>query len=214
MNNDLKNKFDSIIFDLDGTLWDSTITVATAWQKAAGEFDFVTTAVTPEDVQGIAGMAYDAIFEKLFPYLTAEQRETLKARCAQYELEMINQHGGELYPDLKATLNDLGTRYKLFVVSNCQCGYIELFLTLNQLESTFAGHQCYGDKGQPKYLNIIDIVKDHHLQHPIYVGDTQGDLDSSNKAGVPMIYAAYGFGEVNGDQIASIQHFSDLKDLL
>ncbi|WP_158828482.1 HAD family hydrolase [Mucilaginibacter lacusdianchii] len=214
MNSNLKNKFDSIIFDLDGTLWDSTVTVANAWQKAKMEFDYVTNDITPQDVQGIAGMAYDAIFEKLFPYLTTEQRNEFKARCAKYELEMLNEHGGKLYPDLKPTLADLATRYKLFVVSNCQCGYIELFLTLNNLESTFAGHQCYGTKSQPKYLNIIDIVQDHNLQNPVYVGDTQGDLDSSSKAGVPMIFAAYGFGEVNGEQISNIERFSDLQVLL
>jgi phosphoglycolate phosphatase len=214
MNNDLKNKFDSIIFDLDGTLWDSTITVAEAWQKAKTEVDYITDDITPADVQGIAGMAYDAIFEKLFPYLSTEQRQAFKALCAKYELELLNAHGGDLYPDLKPTLDYLSGKYKLFVVSNCQCGYIELFLTLNNLESTFLGHQCYGTKSQPKYLNIIDIVKDHGLQNPVYVGDTQGDLDSSIKAGLPMIYAAYGFGEVSGEQIADIQQFGDLKELL
>ena len=34
MSASLKKKFDSIIFDLDGTLWDSTGNVATAWQDA------------------------------------------------------------------------------------------------------------------------------------------------------------------------------------
>ncbi|MBS7563050.1 HAD family hydrolase [Mucilaginibacter sp. Bleaf8] len=214
MQQDLKHKFDSIIFDLDGTLWDSTVTVANAWQKAKNEVDYITNDITADDVRGIAGMAYDAIFEKLFPYLTPEVREEFKSHCAKYELEMLNAYGGELYPDLKATLQDLASRYKLFVVSNCQCGYIELFLTLNNLESTFAGHQCYGTKTQPKYLNIIDIIKDHNLQNPVYVGDTQGDLDSSTKAGVPMIYAAYGFGKTDGSQIADIAKFSDLKETL
>jgi len=214
MNIDLKNRFDSIIFDLDGTLWDSTANVAAAWQQAIQEVDYVKEQITHETVKSITGMAYDAIFEKLFPYLTAEKRNEIKTSCARHELEMLNAKGGELYPDLKSTLTYLGNQYKLFVVSNCQNGYIETFLRLNNLENFFAGHQCYGTKSQPKYQNILDIVHDYQLQQPVYVGDTQGDFDSSTKAGVPMIFAAYGFGKVTEGQLATIQHLRELQNIL
>ncbi|MDT3404923.1 HAD family hydrolase [Mucilaginibacter terrae] len=214
MNIDLKSKYDSIIFDLDGTLWDSTANVATAWQKAKEEVDYVKDDITQQTVRSITGMAYDAIFEKLFPYLEPQVREEFKARCAKYELEVLNQKGGELYPRLKETLDYLKTNYKLFVVSNCQCGYIETFLRLNDMEDTFAGHQCFGTKGQPKFQNILDVVHDYNLKAPVYVGDTQGDYDSATKAGVPIIFANYGFGQTNDEPVAVINQFAELKKIL
>ena len=214
MSTDLKDKYDSIIFDLDGTLWDSTVNVAKAWQQAKEELPFVQDDVTPEIVSSIAGMAYDAIFEKLAPYLSEEKRNEFKALSARYELNILNTEGGDLYPGLVPTLNYLKTKYKLFVVSNCQCGYIETFLNLNNLNETFMGHQCYGTKNQPKFQNIMDVVHDFELTNPVYVGDTQGDYDSATKAGVPMIFAAYGFGEVNGEPVATINQLSDLQTMM
>lgn len=214
MTTDLKNKFDSIIFDLDGTLWDSTANVALAWQKAKEEVNYVKEDITQQTVRSITGMAYDAIYDKLFPYLEPNLRNEFKAICAKHELEVLNTKGGDLYPDLKPTLQYLQSKYKLFVVSNCQCGYIETFLRLNNLDSTFIAHQCYGTKSQPKFQNILDIVQDHQLNSPVYVGDTQGDYDSATKAGVPIIFAAYGFGQVDGQQVATIKQFSELKEML
>ncbi|QJD97803.1 HAD family hydrolase [Mucilaginibacter robiniae] len=214
MQANLKNKFDSIIFDLDGTLWDSTITVAEAWQKAKEELGYVKDDVTPAVVSSIAGMAYDAIFEKLTPYLSNEKRNEFKNLSARYELEMLSTKGGALYPDLEETLKYLGNKYKLFVVSNCQNGYIESFLKQHNFEHVFAGHQCYGTKSQPKFQNILDVIADYSLYAPVYIGDTQGDYDSSTKAGVPMIFAAYGFGKVTGEPITTIKQFKDLQEIL
>ncbi|MDB5010344.1 MAG: gph [Mucilaginibacter sp.] len=214
MNISLKNKFDSIIFDLDGTLWDSTSNVAKAWQKAKEQVDYVTDDFSQQTIRSITGMTYKAIFEKLVPYLTEEKRNEFKALAAKYELEILHNEGGELYPELEETLKYLLTKYKLYIVSNCQNGYIEVFFKISGMSPYFSGHQCYGTKSQPKAENIKDIINDHNLKAPVYVGDTMGDYDAATKAGVPFIFAAYGFGEVNEDQIATIQQFKELADIL
>src|ERR1700712_1365331 len=85
MDNTLKNKFDSVIFDLDGTLWDSTGNVAIAWENARKQVDYVTEAITQERVRSVTGMAYDAIFEVLLPDMEPERRNHFKAICAQCE---------------------------------------------------------------------------------------------------------------------------------
>ena len=43
----------------------------------------------------------------------------------------------------------------------------------------------------------------------MYVGDIQGDYDSSKKAGVKFIHAAYGFGTID-DDVPAIRKFSEL----
>ena len=214
MNTTLKNKFDSIIFDLDGTLWDSTGVVAEAWQAAKEQVDFIKEDVTADMVKGITGMTYKAIFEKLFPYLTDEKREEYKAIAARYELEILHTKGGQLYPALEETLKYLSAKYKLYIVSNCQSGYIEVFFKISGFEHYFIGHQCYGTKNQPKAENILDIINDHNLQAPVYIGDTMGDYNAATKAGVPFIFVDYGFGKVEEGQVASVSSLAELAGLL
>ena len=214
MNTTLKNKYDSIIFDLDGTLWDSTGVVAEAWQAAKEQVDFIKEDITADMVKGITGMTYKAIFEKLFPYLDNEKREEYKAIAAKQELATLHTKGGTLYPALEETLKYLSAKYKLYIVSNCQSGYIEVFFNTSGLEKHFLGHQCYGTKNMPKADNIRDIVNDHSLTSPVYVGDTMGDYSAAKQAGVPFIFAAYGFGKVNEDQVATINNFNELQKLL
>ena len=215
MSSILKNKFDSIIFDLDGTLWDSTANVALAWQTANEEVDYINEPViTQQMVRSITGMAYSVIFEKLFPYLDEAKREEFKAICAKNEIETLNAKGGELYPNLEETLDYLSKKYKLFIVSNCQNDYIETFLSFSSFGHYFSGFQCFGTKNQPKAENIKDIVNDHQLKAPVYIGDTTGDFTSSQKAGVPFIFASYGFGEVQEGQITTINGLGELVELL
>ena len=210
-----KNRFDSVIFDLDGTLWDATGTVAKAWQRANEELNSIKPEqISKEMVVSITGMTYDAIFEKLFPYVTTEERNRFKAVFARHELEMVKETGGELYHGLQETLAYLKTKYQLFIVSNCQNGYIENFLDYSGLHGFFEAHQCFGTKTQPKDENITDIVNDYQLQNPVYVGDTMGDFEAAQKAGVSLIFASYGFGKVEKGQIASINSFDELQQLL
>jgi phosphoglycolate phosphatase len=165
-------------------------------------------------VRSITGMTYKAIFEKLFPYLTAEQCEEFMAICGKKEIEMLQKNGGQLYPHLEETLQYLFPKYKLFIVSNCQNDYIETFLNFSQLGHFFAGHQCYGTKHEPKWENIKDIVNDNQLKAPVYIGDTLGDFQATQKAGVPFIFASYGFGKVEEGQMATISGVSELMQML
>ncbi|AMR33830.1 phosphoglycolate phosphatase [Mucilaginibacter sp. PAMC 26640] len=215
MENTLKDTYDSIIFDLDGTLWDSTDTITGAWQTALNQAPYMSHEVmTRERVRSITGMTYDKIFETLFPYLSDEQRAEVKKLCSISELEILHKQGGILYPKLAETLDYLGKYYKLYIVSNCQSGYIELFLDLNNMHHHFLAHQCFGTKGNPKADNIRDIVNDHNLKAPVYIGDTMGDYQAAAKAGVPFIFAAYGFGVVETGQVATVKSFEELQDIL
>lgn len=214
METSLHNKFDSIIFDLDGTLWDSTANVALAWQAAIAQVDYIDEEMTVDRVRSITGMTYDAIFDKLFPNLNPQQRKEVQTLCGISELEILHTKGGELYPQLEETLKQLALKYKLYIVSNCQSGYIELFLDLNNMHTHFLAHQCFGTKGNPKADNIKDIVNDHQLKAPVYVGDTMGDYSAATQAGVPFIFASYGFGTVPNGMVATINSFSELIEIL
>lgn len=186
--------YDSVIFDLDGTLWDSTDAVVKAWDTKAHEVGY---QITRADVQGIMGLQLPAIGERLFPAMPVEQRMKLMLSCCDYECELLRQEGGQLYDGMEKTLRELSQKLPLFIVSNCQDGYIQAFLTYHKFSEFFRDYEFSGLKGHSKGENIQSIMKRNNLKNSIYVGDTQGDCDASSFAGIPFIFAKYGFGQVN-----------------
>jgi phosphoglycolate phosphatase len=212
----MTTRFDSVIFDLDGTLWNATESVTKGFQAAINSVSYIEQDITLADVQAVTGQPYEAVYEKLFPSLPVEKRQEFKALCAQHELGGVEQYGGTLYPELESTLRYLQEQgYRLFIVSNCQRGYIEAFLRYSQLESYFEGHQCFGTKSLPKFQNILEVIEQYQLQAPVYVGDTRSDFEASQKSGIPFIFATYGFGDVPAEEAAMrIDTFTDLRQLL
>lgn len=208
----MTNKIDSIIFDLDGTLWDAAETVAKAWKAAREKVDFEIQEITPDKIRSIAGTQHNLIFPMLFPHLNAAQQEELMEVSAREEMAHIREYGGQLYEGLEDTLRYLHGKYKLFIVSNCQDGYIEAFLERHDLGRYFGDFECSGRTGDPKDVNLKAIVDRNNLQAPVYVGDTPGDLEASQKAGVPFIHAGYGYREVN-EYEHRLERVSDLSTL-
>lgn len=188
---------DSIIFDVDGTLWDSTEIVARSWDDYLKSTEKMDRNITAERLTGLFGQLLPDIARQLFPDLsTAEQLRIIEG-CCQAEHEALLKECAPLYKDLEAVLKELSTRYPLFIVSNCQAGYIEVFLTATGFGHYFKGHLCPGDTGLAKAENIMKISSDYNLKSPVYVGDTLGDYQACQKAGVPFIFASYGFGDVD-----------------
>jgi len=205
-------RFDSVIFDLDGTLWDASVAITLAFQTAKNSVDYLNTDVTLAQVQAVTGQPYEVVYERLFPELPISRREEFRQLCAEQELAAARHPGGVLYPDLEATLRYLRDRgYRLFIVSNCQRGYVEAFFERSQLGHYFEGHQCFGTKMLPKSENIREVVTHYGLQAPVYVGDTPGDHAASQTSGVPFIFATYGFGRI--DAAVAPERIVELRDL-
>lgn len=209
-------KVDSIIFDLDGTLWDSLETCLKAWEKALNDFVYIKEPITAEDLRGVFGLQHDLIGEKLFPYLSKEQREEVIELCYKEEIKLIAKQGGALYEDLEETLNKLKSEYKLFIVSNCQAGYIEAFLEYHNLKDLFLDFECSGATGKSKAENIKLVIQRNSLNNPVYVGDILGDYKAAEKNKIPFIYAEYGFGNIEKVEyrIESLKRLQNLKEVL
>ncbi|MBC5772849.1 HAD family hydrolase [Pontibacter sp. KCTC 32443] len=208
----MNQQTDSLIFDLDGTLWDATATVARAWEAARKQVDFEIQEITQEDIRSVAGMQHDLIYNKFFPDLTEAQKKELMEISGREEMQHLQKYGGKLFSGIKDSLEYLHDKYKLFIVSNCQDGYIEAFYEFNNMAYLFKDHECSGRTGNPKGENLKDIIKRNKLQQPVYVGDTKGDYQASVVAGVPFIFAGYGFGHVP-TYSAYLQSPSDLQKL-
>ena len=187
---------DSIIFDVDGTLWDSTEIVAEAWSNYLTNTEHMNTDVSSRRLMGLFGQLLPDIAKALFPELPESEQLRIIDGCCQAEHEALLRKCAPLYPQLEETLDTLSHRFPLFIVSNCQAGYIEVFLKATGFGHYFKGHLCPGDTGMAKADNIMKIRDDFNLKDPVYGGDTLGDFNACRKARVPFIFAEYGFGAV------------------
>jgi len=204
---------DSIIFDMDGTIWDSTEEVAIAFRKVIAEkYPFVTDEVTGEKLKGLFGLPLDEIAVKLFLSVKKEEAIKIMDDCCQYECVYLSENGAKLYDGVEETLKVLSKKYKLFIVSNCQEGYIQCFFQANPyLEQYFIDFEYPGRTGKFKADNIRMVVERNNLKYPVYVGDTIGDAYAAKEAEVPFVFARYGFGDVKEyDQV--IDSFCELID--
>ncbi len=200
-----------VIFDMDGTLWDSTEIVAKSWTDAVRQCGIAHKTITPDDMRSVMGLTMDKIAAILFS--DTENQTKLLDYCCKVENEYIIKFGGVLYPDLEETWSKLKDNgYHLYIVSNCQKGYIEAFLEHYGFGSYFEDIECFGNNGLKKGENIKNVVRRNNLDCAIYVGDIQGDYDAAMEAGVEFIHAAYGFGTIN-TAVRKINKFSDLQTI-
>ena len=200
-----------IIFDMDGTLWDSAANVAESWNLAIKQDGSVDKKLTEQDIQGVMGKTMDVIADILFPEMEKEARMKLLDQCCSMENDYLREHGGVLYPKLEETLSALKEKYPLYIVSNCQSGYIEAFLDHYGFGKYFEDIECYGNNLRQKGDNIRLLADRNGLTEAVYVGDIQGDYDASCHAGVGFIHAAYGFGTIAAD-VPEIHTFEELTE--
>ena len=203
---------DSIIFDVDGTIWDSTESVAASWNKAIRDHSNLDLTLEPVSLSRVFGKTMTEIAEVLFPTLETDKRMKLLDICFDEENRYLEGHPGTLYPGVADTIRDLSQKYPLYIVSNCQCGYIEVMLRTTGLEPYIKDHLCFGVTQVSKGETILMLMEKNGLKSPVYVGDTQGDADSCKVAGIPFIFAEYGFGSVP-DAITCIHTFSELAEM-
>lgn len=202
-----------IIFDMDGTLWDSAGQVAESWNLAAEKMGYKRKPITTDDMQGVMGKTMDVIAQILFPDAEGAYRDQILEACCEEENTYLREHGGILYPQIRETLEILKKDYHLYIVSNCQAGYIEAFLDYYSLWDLIEDTECYGNNGRSKAENIRLLYERNELEDAVYVGDIQGDYDSSRKAGVKFIHAAYGFGTIE-EKVPAIARFSELPQVI
>ena len=205
----------AIIFDMDGTLWDSADNVAVSWNIAMEQFGYEREPINEVDMQSVMGKTMDKIAEILFNKVEGEERAALLELACKVENDYLREHGGVLYPEIRSTMEALKKEYGLYIVSNCQAGYIEAFLDYYKFHDLVEDIECFGNNDKPKSENIKLICERNNIdvKDAVYVGDIQGDYEASMAAGVDFIHAAYGFGTIDA-KVEKIESFPELKEVI
>ena len=187
-----------LLFDLDGTLWDSAPAVAEAWNEVFLRECPGLKLLTVEDIHGVMGMTMKEIGQALYPDIRIDRRDEIFDICCRYEVEYLYTHCGTLYPDFRPVMENLKAQgYELAVVSNCQTGYVKAFLTSSGAGDLFIDYEEWERTGLTKGENIRLVMERNGYAKGIYIGDTKKDREAALQAGIPFIHAAYGFGTVD-----------------
>lgn len=206
-------KYESLIFDIDGTLWDSRALVAEGYniQLRAEGLDHL--CVNAEQLKALFGKVMTDIADVILETIPAPERYGVMERCMETENKYLYENECDIgYPKVRETVAELAKHYRLFIVSNSQCGYPELCMEKLGLTPYIEGHMCFGDTGTSKGKTIRTLMAKHSIQNCAYIGDTQGDYEATVEADVPFIWATYGFGTPDG-YAAKIDSFEELLNL-
>ena len=206
-------KYESLILDIDGTLWDSRSLVAQGYNLQLRDEGLEALCVDAETLRPLFGKTMTDIADRLFPQFPAETRYPLMERCMVRENRFLRENPCHVgYPGVAETLEALAKTHRLFIVSNSQKGYPELCMEKLGIAPYISAHLCFGDTGTSKGQTIRRLMEQEGISSAAYLGDTQGDQDAAEEAGLPFLWAAYGFGDVK-HFTEKLDGFSDLLTL-
>ena len=189
-----KNKPDSLIFDMDGTLWDAVETYTAAWNEYF-IMNNMNIHLSKNDLDELMGMEEKLFLEKILPQYPSEERIIMYKKVISIQYKLIDEVGGTMYDGVLNGLKLLARKYKLFIVSNCPEFTIHHFIKWAKIESYITDTMAHGQNYKPKFQNIQFLINKHSLKNPLYIGDTNSDAIQSERANVPFIFMEYGFGK-------------------
>ena len=190
--------YESIIFDIDGTLWDSRALVAEGYNIQLEREGLQHLFVDEHVLKPLFGKTMSEIADVLLATIPVEERYDLMERCMATENEYLFQNPCKIgYPGVKETLEALSRNHRLFIVSNSQCGYPELCIDKLELGEYILGHMCFGDTGTSKGQTLLTLMKKYNITSAVYIGDTQGDLEACREANLPFVFCTYGLGQAD-----------------
>lgn len=203
----------AILFDLDGTLWDSSESVCASWNETLQRDGRIHRRITKEEIHSIMGLLLPEIAAKLFPELSPSEGLSLAKRAAREECEYLISHGAEVFEGEEELLRALSPLADLYIVSNCDQGYIEAYLEYTGFGSFFTDTICAGSTGEGKKENLHILLRKHGIERAVFVGDTEHDWMAAVGNGVPYVHCNYGFGSVPYAE-AKIDKLMDLYPMI
>lgn len=207
----------NIIFDLDGTLWDSRTTLIESWNLVLNKHKLIEKPLVEDDLNRFMGLLLPNILPTLFPKGKPEDFDKILKEIIEHECKTLSVKGGMIYEKVENTLIELSENYDLYIVSNCQDGYIQAFMKFSKFSHFFKDFESAGKTGKNKQENIRLVLERNNLnpKETIYVGDTQTDYDSATANNLNFVFCNYGFGELdeNSKAFAEIHSFDELTNL-
>ena len=156
--------YESLIFDIDGTLWDSRALVAEGYNIQLKKEGLSRYCITAETLKPLFGRVMTEIADVIFADFPEKERYALMARCMETENRHLHENPCHIgYPGVRETMEELAKTHRLFIVSNSQQGYPELCISKLGLTGCITGHLCFGDTGTSKGKTIRALMEKYHI---------------------------------------------------
>jgi phosphoglycolate phosphatase len=203
-------KPDSLIFDMDGTLWDAVDTYTESWNLMFKKLG-IDRVMEREQLLERIGWEGKKVMQVTLPEFDDDERKLIYDDVNSLRRTLLAKNGGLLYAGVIDGLRQLAQKYQLFILSNCGKGIIRVFIDWADIDDYITDEIAYGVNLMPKHHNIKLLMDIHQLKNPVYVGDTAGDGEQSRQAGIPFVFVSYGFGDTD-DFDLTFDNFKSLTD--
>jgi phosphoglycolate phosphatase len=185
-------RFDLVVFDWDGTLFDSTALIVQSIQEACRDIG----APVPDDeaASWVIGLSLRAAMEHACPGLPAERYPELVARYRFHYLE--RQHALTLFPGVLDMLHALKRRHHWIAVATGKSRHgLDEALQTVELKGLFDGTRTADEtRSKPDPLMLHELMREFGVEpeRTLMIGDTTHDLQLAANAGTPSIAVSYG----------------------
>ena len=195
----LNNNYDTLIFDLDGTLHDSKLLVLKVHEACVTELHY---KISNELFLGLFGKPIHEVREELSVNLTNDQISAFLDCYFTKLLEKVNQGEACLYTGSSEVLDILKeTGWKLAICTNVHTPFIKVYREIFNLDKWFSGKNTSiywsgksNQENKTKEWMIQQILKELNSKAAIMVGDRKVDIDAARKNNLTTIGCLYGFG--------------------
>lgn len=201
-----------IIFDLDGTLWDTVDTTLEASNIVASKHSDIKR-FKREIIENGMGLSHFENAHNYMPYLDENIAINYLNEIVEENLKIINKKGAKLYEGVTETIKKLSETYKLGIVTNNNDEYAKLFLKSSLLHAYFSDYIGAASYNITKAEAIKRMCERNNEPNSYYVGDIKKDMIATKEAGITFIHAKYGF-EPNFKSKLYINDIRDLCNLL
>lgn len=190
----------AIVFDIDGTLCDSSRMAMAATNKVLEEFGFApvsaeqyhynTRYTTPERLARHAGLSPDDGTE------FHEQGTVLGAKFDETYIALVDKETAGFYPGIRELLDAAPPNVKLGALTNAAVAYAEAVLSVNGVRDRFSVVHGADDVLRPKPYpdGLLQTLAELGVttSEAVYVGDAPSDAQAAAAAGVTSLGVAYG----------------------
>ena len=185
----------NLLFDLDGTLVDSSGTISASLEYALDRMG--SGPLSGVSVQSLIGRPLLDIFQREFAMDAKQATEAIELYREHYD--GLGREGTSVYADVPEVLAALSLAgYRLYVATVKPTSIAEKVLVDFQLRDHFSGvaGASMGPERRDKASIIAHALERYKLDagHSLMVGDRRQDIDGARENGLPAIGVTYGFG--------------------
>lgn len=201
-----------LIFDLDGTLWETTRTTYLAANQVAKMYPEVKE-ISMDVIKKGMGLSSNENALNYMPYLEVSKGIEYLRKISEINFKLIGENGAHVYDGVCDSIKKLSSKYKLGIITNNYDEYVEMFFKCSGLKDYFCDYMGAATYKITKGEAIRRMVDRNNEPDSFYIGDIKKDMDSTYEAGIRFIHARYGF-EPTLETEYFINDISDLEKLL